>query len=99
MSIENFVGVNNRDSWFEDADRRRQVWIFAGKLPREYMSRLSDRNPNERKLLCDSLRELGARFTVAEKDFMKYEEVQDGSVDAAIKRKFKDLLKIGRAHV
>jgi CheY-like chemotaxis protein len=66
--------------------------IFAGKLPREFMATLGQQNPNERRLLNEALKQLGAGISVAERDFMKYEEVQDGSEDETIKRKLKDLL-------
>jgi len=74
------------------ATRYARSAIFAGKLPRAFMSLSGQQNPNERRLLNDALKEFGAGLSVAERDFMKYEEAQDGSEDEAIKRKLKDLI-------
>jgi DNA-binding NarL/FixJ family response regulator len=74
------------------ATRYARSAIFAGKLPREFMSGLGQKNPNERRLLNEALKQLESGISVAERDFMKYEEVQDGNQDEAIKRKLKDLL-------
>ncbi len=74
------------------ATRYARSAIFAGKLPRDFMDPTHSGNPNEGRLLRDNLKALGAKVTVGEKEFLKYEEFPDRERDDAKKGALTDLM-------